>query len=76
MFAREFIDVEGASRDSRIQEWRSSSMSRCFRAKEAVFRLDVVEAVRWVRRFVKRRRTSKGSAIVDGCCMCARAYVR
>lgn len=64
MLAREFMVVVGASRDSRMQEWRSSSMSRCLRAKEAVFRDEVVEAVRWVRRFVKRRRTSKGSAIV------------
>lgn len=64
MFAREFMVVVGASRDSRMQECRSSSMSRCLRAKEAVFRLEVVEAERWVRRFVKRRRTSKGSAIV------------
>lgn len=64
MFARELMLVVGASSDSRMQLWRSSSMSRCFRAKEAVLRLLVVEAVRWVRRFVKRRRTSKGSAIV------------
>ena len=48
-----------------MQECRSSSMSRCLRAKWAVLVREVVEAERWVRRVVKRMRTSKGSAIVD-----------
>lgn len=64
MLARELTDVVGASSDSRMHECRSSSMSRCLSANEAVFMLLVVEADRCVRRLVKRNRTSNGSAMV------------
>lgn len=50
-----------------MQLCRSSSMSRCFRAKEAVFWVLVLLAERCVKREVNLRRTSKGSAIARGC---------
>ena len=48
-----------------MQECRSSSMSRCLSAYWAHRILAVLEAERWESKFVKRRRTSKGSAMVD-----------
>lgn len=68
MFARLFIEVEEPeSSDSRMQLCKSSSMSLCFSAKEAVFMLAVWDALRCVKRLMKRIRTSNGSAIYASC---------
>jgi hypothetical protein len=60
----EYSQVPTLSSCSKMHECKSSAISRYFKAYWAAFCADVTDALSWRKWWVKRMRTSKGSAIL------------